>query len=210
MASDAFRFLIPLLAAAALLAFAGSAWLALLAVLLAAFVCYFFRNPRRTIPSGPKLVVAPADGKIVKITEVGRAGEGGNRLTQVSIFLNIFDVHINRAPLAGRIVDVAYHKGAFLPAFDHKASLSNEQNCVTIDGRRSRVAFKQIAGLIARRIVFRKRVGDNVARGERVGLIKFGSRVDLFLPRETVLRVAVGDRGAGGVTVIGELPVGAR
>jgi phosphatidylserine decarboxylase len=130
----------------------------------------------------------------------------GPGATQVSIFLSIFDVHINRAPIAGRIADVRYHKGEFLPAFDDKASLRNEQNTVTVDDGRTRVVFKQIAGLIARRIVFWKKVDDRVARGERVGLIKFGSRVDVFLPRNVAVRVKVGDRVAGGTSVLGELP----
>lgn len=185
-------------------------WPGLVLVALGLFTAFFFRDPERRVPEGEGLIVSPADGKVVQVLTAADGNPVGAGAMQVSIFLSVFDVHINRAPLAGRVADVAYHKGAFLPAFDHKASLSNEQNCVTIDAGRSRVAFKQIAGLIARRIVFRKRVGDSVARGERVGLIKFGSRVDLFLPRETVLRVAVGDRVTGGVTVMGELPAGAR
>ena len=185
-------------------------WPGLALVALGLFTAFFFRDPERRVPEGEGLVVSPADGKVVQVVAAPEGNPVGAGAIQVSIFLSVFDVHINRAPVAGRITDVAYHKGDFLPAFDHKASLSNEQNCVTIDGGKSRVAFKQIAGLIARRIVFRKRVGDSVARGERVGLIKFGSRVDLFLPRDTALRVAVGERVSGGVTVIGELPARAR
>src|SRR5262249_59962272 len=114
------------------------------------------------------------------------------------------DVHVNRAPIAGRVSALQYHKGEFLPAFDDKASLRNEQNTVTIDGDRQRVVFKQIAGLIARRIVFRKKLDDTVARGERVGLIKFGSRVDVFLPPDVDVKVKVGDRVRGGLSVLGE------
>jgi phosphatidylserine decarboxylase len=185
-------------------------WFGLGLVALGLFTAFFFRDPERRVPDGEGLIVSPADGRVVQVVVAPEGNPVGAGAIQVSIFLSVFDVHINRAPLAGRIADVAYHKGGFLPAFDHKASLRNEQNCVTIDGGKSRVAFKQIAGLIARRIVFRKRVGDSVARGERVGLIKFGSRVDLFLPRDVALRVAVGDRVTGGLTVIGELPTGAR
>jgi phosphatidylserine decarboxylase len=185
-------------------------WLGLGLVALGLFTAFFFRDPERRVPDGEGLIVSPADGRVVQVVAAPEENPVGAGAVQVSIFLSVFDVHINRAPLAGRIADVAYHKGGFLPAFDNKASLRNEQNCVTIDGGKSRVAFKQIAGLIARRIVFRKRVGDSVALGERVGLIKFGSRVDLFLPREVALRVAVGDRVTGGLTVIGELPTGTR
>ena len=155
-------------------------------------------------------MVSPADGKVVQVIPATADGPLGSGATQVSIFLSIFDVHVNRAPVAGRIEAVSYNKGDFLPAFNDKASLRNEQNCVTISGAAGRVAFKQIAGLIARRIVFRKRQGDEVGRGERVGLIKFGSRVDVFLPAGTQLRVKVGDRVSGGSDVLGVLSGGGR
>jgi phosphatidylserine decarboxylase len=173
---------------------------------LGLFTLFFFRDPERAIPPEPRLVLSPADGKVVV---AGPAPDGrpfGPGTSQVSIFLSIFDVHVNRAPIGGRVAAVEYHKGEFLPAFDHKASLRNEQNAVTLEDGAARVLFKQIAGLIARRIVFRKRVGDAVARGERVGLIKFGSRVDVFLPPGARLTVKVGDRVRGGTSVLGELP----
>jgi phosphatidylserine decarboxylase len=138
-------------------------------------------------------VASPVDGPL------------GPASTRVSIFLSIFDVHVNRAPIAGRVERVDYIPGEFLPAFDDKASLRNEQNSVVLSDGQTRVAFKQIAGLIARRIVFRKHVDDRVERGERVGLIKFGSRVDVFLPEGTRLRAQRGDRVRGGSSVIGEL-----
>jgi phosphatidylserine decarboxylase len=171
---------------------------------LGLFCAFFFRDPERVAPDGPGLVVSPADGRVVGIVDGAGGPLGGG--VQVSIFLSIFNVHVNRAPIAGRIERVEYHPGEFLPAFDDKASLRNEQNSVVLAGDRSRVAFKQIAGLIARRIVFRKRVDDVVARGERVGLIKFGSRVDVFLPEGTRLLVKRGDRVAGGASLLGELP----
>jgi len=179
--------------------------------LLAIFVTAFFRDPFREIPQGEGLVVSPADGKVVMIVQAPPGHPAGAGATQISIFLSVFDVHINRAPIAGTITDVVYHKGEFLPAFDDKASLRNEQNRAFVDGPEGRVGFTQIAGLIARRIVFRKKAGDVVARGEQVGLIRFGSRTDVFLPAGSTLKVKVGDRVSGGSSVIAHLPpVGAH
>jgi phosphatidylserine decarboxylase len=169
---------------------------------LALFVAFFFRDPERRIPTDAGAVVSPADGKVVRIQPAGESSPLGPDALQVSIFLSIFNVHVNRAPVAGRIVDVKYQPGSFLPAFDHEASHRNEQNVVRLEGRQGTVVFAQIAGLIARRIVFRKRVGDEVARGERVGMIKFGSRTDLFLPATADLKVKVGDHVSGGSTII--------
>ena len=163
--------------------------------LAAGFCLYFFRDPERAVPAGP-VAVAPADGKIVAIREDGY----GQR--RISIFLNIFDVHVNRAPIAGTITAVDYHKGRFLVASREAASSQNEQNSVTVEGGGTRVVFKQIAGLIARRIVFHKRPGDLVAAGERVGLIKFGSRVDVFLGPEWNVEVRKGDKVKAGSSVL--------
>jgi phosphatidylserine decarboxylase len=192
---------------------AGSAFFALRlpwpgAVLagLGLFTAFFFRDPERAVPQEPGLVVSPADGKVVQVVPTPEDHPLGPGTTQVSIFLSVFDVHINRAPISGTIERVEYHRGDFLPAFDDKASLRNEQNAVTLRDGQTRVMFKQIAGLIARRIVFRKHEADTVARGERVGLIKFGSRVDVFLPRGCELKVKVGDRVAGGRSVIASRP----
>lgn len=173
---------------------------------LGLFTAFFFRDPERAIPSDPRLIVSPADGRIVKVVAAPDTHPIGPGATQVSIFLSIFNVHINRSPIAGRIEKTEYTKGEFLPAFDDKASLRNEQNAVTLVDGEERLMFKQIAGLIARRIVFRKRPGDTVARGERVGLIKFGSRTDIFLPRGVEIAVKVGDRVQGGSSVIGRRP----
>jgi phosphatidylserine decarboxylase len=181
-------------------------WAGGVLLVLGLFTAFFFRDPERAVPQDPRLVLSPADGKVVLIVPAGEPNPLGAGATQVSIFLSVFDVHINRAPIAGKIVEVKYHPGEFLPAFDHKASLRNEQNSVTIEGKGVRVAFKQIAGLIARRIVFKKRLDDEVAAGERVGLIKFGSRVDVFLPAGVPPKVKVGDRVVGGVSVLAERP----
>jgi phosphatidylserine decarboxylase len=164
---------------------------------LALFCLYFFRDPDRTIPEGP-VAVSPADGKVV-----GVIGDGAE-CTRISIFLNIFDVHVNRAPIAGKITNVEYTKGQFLVASREVASSQNERNTVTIAGEATSVRFAQIAGLIARRIVFNKKPGDAVAKGERVGLIKFGSRVDVFLGPEWDIKVRTGERVSGGSSVLAQ------
>jgi len=162
---------------------------------LAAFCMYFFRDPERIIPDGP-VAVSPADGKVVGILADGTAP------ARISIFLNIFDVHVNRAPIAGKIQNVEYTKGQFLVASREVASSLNERNTVTIEGEGTRVGFSQIAGLIARRIVFYKKQGDRVEKGERVGLIKFGSRVDVFLGPEWEITVKTGEHVSGGSSIL--------
>jgi phosphatidylserine decarboxylase len=202
MVSDAYRFIIPLLIIAAVLFAVGGPWAACLPVLLAFFVSYFFRNPDRTIPGDDKLVVSPADGKIVKITAVGQ-GQVSQR--QVSIFLSVFNVHVNRAPIEGELEKLEYRRGRFKVAFDDEASRVNEQNILTIRGRDATLVMKQIAGLIARRVVCWKQAGQKLQRGEVIGLIRFGSRVDLMLPENANVLVRVGDRVKGGSSVIAEL-----
>ena len=163
--------------------------------LLAVFCLYFFRDPERMIPDGP-VAVSPADGKVVGILASDSAP------TRISIFLNVFDVHVNRAPIAGDITSVEYTKGHFLVASRELASSQNERNTVTIAGQGTSVGFSQIAGLIARRIVCYKKPGDHVAKGERIGLIKFGSRVDVFLGQEWEILVKPGERVAGGSSIL--------
>ena len=163
--------------------------------ILAAFCLYFFRDPERRIPAGA-VAVSPADGKVVAI----RPDDAGG--SRISIFLNIFDVHVNRAPIAGAITNIEYTKGQFLVASREVASSQNERNTMTIEGQGSRVAFSQIAGLIARRIVCYKKPGDQVSKGERVGLIKFGSRVDVFLGPEWEITVTPGQHVAGGSSIL--------
>jgi phosphatidylserine decarboxylase len=165
--------------------------------LLALFCLYFFRDPNRIPPSGD-VAVSPADGKVVAVVP-------DNGSTRISIFLNVFDVHVNRSPIKGKIVGIQYHKGEFLVASREEASSRNEMNTVTVeDEKGSRVVFKQIAGLIARRIVFYKSLGETVGTGERVGLIKFGSRVDVLLGPEWRVAVAPGQRVAAGESVLAQ------
>jgi phosphatidylserine decarboxylase len=175
--------------------------LAVLLLLLAAFMAYFFRDPRRDVPSAHNLVVSPADGRVTRVERLD--GTDGHSPTVVSIFLSPFDVHINRSPIAGTVVDVTYTKGRFTAATSDNASLVNEQNALTIKGDKLTIVCKQIAGVLARRIVCWKRPGDRLELGERFGLIKFGSRTDLVLPPEIEVLVGVGARVRGGVTVIG-------
>jgi len=206
IAREGFPHILGLLGLAGLLLALGLPWLAAVFLVLGLFTTFFFRDPDRQVLQDPGLVVSPADGKVVQVVPAPAGNPLGEGAWLISIFLSVFDVHVNRAPIGGRIAAVAYHKGEFLPAFDDKASLRNEQNTVTIEDGDARVVFKQIAGLIARRIVFWKHVDDSVSRGERVGLIKFGSRVDVFLASGARVRVAVGDRVRGGASVLAERP----
>jgi phosphatidylserine decarboxylase len=162
---------------------------------LAAFCLYFFRDPERTTPT-EDAIIAPADGKVVAIKQLGPSE------TRISIFLNIFDVHVNRTPIPGRITEVLYRKGKFLVASHEEASVENEQNTLVVEGTRGRVTCRQIAGLIARRIVCNKQAGDVVGAGERIGYIKFGSRVDILFGSEWRAVIKVGDRVSAGTTVL--------
>ena len=166
---------------------------------LAGFFLWFFRDPERMIPESGDAVVSPADGKV---TDLSTATLGGGERNRISIFLSVFDVHVNRLPIAGVIREVRYQPGKFLNAMNSASAEHNEQNVVTVEGNGQSVVFKQIAGLLARRIVFTKKVGDRVARGERVGMIKFGSRVDVLLDPTARLQVRVGDRVKGGSSVL--------
>jgi phosphatidylserine decarboxylase len=174
-------------------------------LLLAAFFLWFFRDPERQIPTLTGAVVSPGDGKVTDVSVVTSGGTSRNR---ISIFLSVFDVHVNRSPIAGVIRDVRYQRGKFLNAMSSNSAEENEQNIVTVEGEGRTVIFKQIAGLIARRIVFNFKVGDHVACGERVGLIKFGSRVDVLFDRDAAIKVKLGDRVKGGASVLAVLPVG--
>ncbi|MGA9641157.1 MAG: phosphatidylserine decarboxylase family protein [Terriglobales bacterium] len=173
-------------------------------LLLGAFCLWFFRDPERQIPNQPGAIVSPGDGKV---TDVSVINYGGAPRTRISIFLNVFNVHVNRAPIAGVIREVRYQRGKFLNAMGAASADENEQNIVTVAGEGRTVVFKQIAGLIARRIVFDMKVGDTVARGQRVGLIKFGSRVDVFFDADAAIQVKPGDHVKGGATVLALLPV---
>jgi phosphatidylserine decarboxylase len=183
--------------------FTGSFWLCLIPLLLAAFFLWFFRDPHRAIPTGNGLIVSPGDGRV---TETASIATPEGTLQRISIFLSVFDVHVNRAPIGGTVSRVQYQRGQFLNAMNPASAERNEQNVVTLRGQGAdagfEITFKQIAGLLARRIACRCATGQTVERGQRVGLIKFGSRVDVLLPANAELRVKVGDRVKGGASVL--------
>lgn len=189
---------VPVLLAAAAALF-GFWWVAAILLLVALFMAFFFRDPKRVPPADPDVVVSPADGKVTRIEPAGVDS------TVISIFLSPFDVHINRSPIRGKIVDVLYSPGKFLMATNEKASLVNEQNALTIQGEKITVVCKQIAGILARRIVCWKTEGDSLGLGERFGMIKFSSRTDVLLPANVRVTVKEGDRVRGGTTVIGRI-----
>ncbi|PIQ96366.1 MAG: phosphatidylserine decarboxylase family protein [Nitrospinae bacterium CG11_big_fil_rev_8_21_14_0_20_56_8] len=204
LASDGYRFIIPLGILTGLFAFLYLPWIAGVFGLLFLFVLNFFRDPERQIPVGPNVIVSPADGKVVEIVRETDPLIGQPR-TRVSIFLNVFNVHVNRVPVGGTITRIKYNPGKFLNAASHKASLDNEQNAVLIKNGTIEILVKQIAGLIARRIVCWAREGDQYTLGQRFGLIRFGSRVDIFLPEDAQLSIGIGDKVRGGSSILGYL-----
>ena len=209
MVRDGYIYGLSLLAVAIVLAWATGNWAWSIApVLLAAFFLWFFRDPERTILSEPGLIVSPGDGLVTETVTINTP-EGPRQ--RISIFLSVFDVHINRTPIAGVLTSVRYQKGRYLNAMNPASADQNEQNIATVRGEGGvEVTFKQIAGLLARRIVFNLHQGDTVERGQRVGLIKFGSRVNVLLPVEAELRVGVGQRVKGGASVLAVMPQGDR
>jgi phosphatidylserine decarboxylase len=206
MVREGFSFgLLPFLVGLLLLVF-GRGWISALGIcllLLGLFVFSFFRNPDRAIPCEAGLIVAPADGRVVVVKEEENKGRPGKR---ISIFLAIWNVHVNRAPAAGTITHLEYKPGKFLAAYNADASLQNEQNVFTQTTEDGEIVYKQIAGWVARRVVAWKKAGDTVTRGERIGLVRFGSRVDLWLPDRAEILVKVGDNVSGGSSVLARMP----
>jgi len=180
--------------------------LAFLLTVIALWVAYFFRDPERTGERGDTLVIAPADGRIVHLTEVDEPSFVQGKALRISIFMNVFNVHVNRYPVSGTVEYVHYNPGKFLNAAVEKSSLENEQMSVGLVSGAHRILVRQIAGLIARRIVTYSKVGDSVRQGERFGLIRFGSRVDVFVPVNSKIRVKIGEATMSGTTVLAELP----
>jgi phosphatidylserine decarboxylase len=204
MVRDGYLYGLALLVVAVIVWF-GTQLVALTAVpvLLAAFFLWFFRDPSRKVPEGPDLIVSPGDGQ-VKEAEWIETTAGSRR--RITIFLSVFDVHVNRVPIGGTVTLVDTREGQFLNAMKPESAVLNEQTMITIDSGEYNVSFKQIAGLLARRIVCNLKPGDRVERGQRMGLIKFGSRVDVLMPAEAELRVKVGDRVRGGSSILARMP----
>jgi phosphatidylserine decarboxylase len=205
MVRDGYFYGIALLAVAVALHLLIGGWLwSIVPILLAAFFVWFFRDPQRAVPQGEGLVVSPADGKV---TEVLRVTTPQGEIFRLSIFLSVFDVHVNRSPIAGQLREVRYQKGEFLNALNPASAEKNEQNLAVVQADEGyTVAFKQIAGLLARRIVFNPSPGARLERGQRIGLIKFGSRVDVLLPGNAQLQVKLGDRVKGGSSILANMP----
>jgi len=202
MVRDGYFYAVPLIAAAVLLGWLTNPAWAIIPCLLAFFFLWFFRDPERAIPQDAGAVVSPGDGKV---TDVSPVTVGNGKLMRLSIFLSVFNVHVNRSPIAGVISQVRYQRGQYLNAMNKTSAELNEQNIVTVEADGQTVIFKQIAGLLARRIVFNHKVGDRLERGQRVGLIKFGSRVDVLLDASAKVNVKVGDRVKGGASVLAYL-----
>jgi len=203
MVRDGYYYGLALVAAAILLGWLTRPAWAILPILLACFFLWFFRDPERAIPQEPDALVSPADGKV---TDISTVVVGQEKRLRVSIFLSVFDVHVNRSPIAGVVRDVRYQRGKFLDARSPDCADLNEQNIVTVEGYGQIVVLKQIAGLLARRIVFDPKAGDRLIRGQRVGLIKFGSRTDVLFDAGARVNVRVGDRVKGGASVVAFLP----
>jgi phosphatidylserine decarboxylase len=203
MVRDGYLYGLALLLVAILVHLLTGGWLwTLIPILLALFFLWFFRDPERTIPDGYGLIVSPGDGLV---TEVARFDTPNGPRQRISIFLSVFDVHVNRSPIAGTLRDVHYQKGKYLNAMNPASAEQNEQCVATVAGEEIEVTFKQIAGLLARRIVFVPKTGDRLGRGDRVGLIKFGSRVDVILPANVQIRVTKGVRVKGGSSILAEI-----
>ena len=204
IAKEGLLLFVPLFIVTVIFAFFLPAYLTLLLIVIDLFLLYFFRNPKREIPNSEGCIVAPADGRVVYAGEWEEDRILGEKTYKISIFMSIFNVHINRIPLSGRITNVSYTKGKFLSANFDKASILNEHNALLLEtDDKRKVLFIQIAGLIARRIVCWIKEGDHVLRGQRFGLICFGSRVDIFLPLDTGIDIRVGQRVKGGETILG-------
>ncbi|MGA8145645.1 MAG: phosphatidylserine decarboxylase [Candidatus Acidiferrales bacterium] len=201
MVKDAYRFALPPLVTGIVCLLIGWGWPGGILVFLGLFVFYFFRDPNRTIPGDPGAVVSPADGRVVEIVEEPFEAIPGKRVT---IFLAVWDVHVQRAPVAGTIAKIDYRPGKFFAAFRPRASEENEQNVIYMDTRKGRLVFKQIAGAIARRVICWKQPGEKVALGERVGLIRFGSRVDVWLPIEAQVVAQRGQKVKGGESILAQ------
>jgi len=205
LAAEGYRLIAAVAGLTLILALLGWKLLAAVALVLTAFVVNFFRDPERYPPADPRLIVAPADGRVIKVTPIADQRFLHGEATLISIFMSPLNVHVNRVPTSGRVTELRYNPGKFFRAFADKASLDNEQNAVVLEDEQGRrMCFVQIAGFLARRIVCHLRVGMRIERGHRYGMIMFGSRADIYLPSTAQVRVTIGERARAGETVIAE------
>ena len=206
IAKEGFFFIIPFVAAFVLLLIFSRNYVALVIIfLITFFLVFFFRDPVRIAPEGENLIIAPADGKIIKLEKIYENRYLKENVTKISIFMSLFNVHVNRVPVTGTVEKIDYNKGKFISAFKDKASLDNEQNSIIIDTGSRKIIVKQIAGVIARRIICKLSEKQKVKAGEKLGLICFGSRADIFIPGEVEIKIKIGDTVKAGKTVIGVL-----
>jgi len=206
VAREGYPFILGAAFATAVVAILGLYVLALFFLAVTFFVCFFFRDPERVIPEEEKAVVSPADGKVVEVSTVQESDFAAEKMLKISVFMSIFNVHVNRIPDDGRVADVIYYPGKFFSANLDKASRDNERNAVGLEINRGRkLIVVQVAGLIARRIICKIRKGDRLSRGERFGMICFGSRLDVYLPPDTVPAVSLGDKVLAGTSILGYL-----
>jgi phosphatidylserine decarboxylase len=211
MARAGYPFIFASAFATAVFALLGIGFLAVLGLLVSGFICWFFRDPDRLIPNGQGLIVSPADGKVIKIESVDASAYFEGACTRISVFMSIFNVHVNRSPHEGTIRQVTYYPGKFFSANLDKASADNEHNALLLESPSGKcIGFVQIAGLVARRIICAVQGGDTIKRGQRFGMICFGSRLDIYLPLDTEIRVTVGDRVQAGSSVLGKLQDGEK
>ena len=206
IAKEGFLFIIPFAVAFLLLIILSRNYTAIIIVfLITFFLVFFFRDPERIAPEGENLIIAPADGKIIKLEKIYEDRYLNTNVTKISIFMSLFNVHVNRVPVTGTVEKIDYNKGKFFSAFKDKASLDNEQNSIIIDTGRRKIVVKQIAGVIARRIICKLSEKQKVKAGEKLGLICFGSRADIFIPGEVEIKIKLGDTVKAGKTIIGVL-----
>lgn len=203
VAREGYPFIVAALVVTALIWFVLAGWPFYLSLLATVFIVSFFRDPERAIPADPDSILSPADGKVIKIERLTDERFLKDEALKVSVFMNVFNVHVNRAPVSGRVEKIVYNPGRFFSADLDKASMENEQNALIVEGAKGRLVVNQIAGLVARRIVCRVKEGEEMERGQRIGMIRFGSRVDLYLPVEARITARLGERVKAGSSVLG-------
>jgi len=205
IASDGYPFIIIFALITILVYFFGKPWIAIFPLLITLFMVFFFRDPERKIPEGEGIFVSPADGKVILVKEVYEKDYLKAESKEISIFMSLFNVHVNRSPYDGKVSFIKHSSGKFFVAHKDAASIENENTVMVLEGRNGKIVIRQVAGFIARRIVCRAKIGDELSRGERYGMIKFGSRLDVYLPKDVKIKVKVGDKVKAGETILGQM-----